>query len=255
MPNSVEKAMLVLRELSDAGGAPVTLAALSERLALNKSTLAHILKTLAADRYVLRISHTAGYTLGPELYYLARQRFGEELVAVCHPLLRYLHRESGGTAVLAVMHRAHKYIIDNVDGVGYFKNQGEGARIVSDEIYRTVTGRILLSEMPEHEALAMFDELGAPAPAEWPEASDRTEFLAALEKIRREKTCARMTRFRGAGHIALAVPVHDGEKCVGAMGLSVPLSGDAGALEAERERLTRLLVRCRREAERRLKFG
>ncbi|MBQ2709600.1 MAG: helix-turn-helix domain-containing protein, partial [Clostridia bacterium] len=79
MPNAIEKAMLVLRMLSDVGGTPVTLAAMAERLEINKSTLAHIVKTLAEGGYVQRISHSEGYTLGPELYYLARQRYGEDL--------------------------------------------------------------------------------------------------------------------------------------------------------------------------------
>ena len=52
-------------------------------------------------------------------------------------------------------------------------------------------------------------------------------------------------------YLALAVPLmHDG-RCVGALGLSAE-SGDNP--EEEAQRLTKLLERCRREAERRLAF-
>ena len=255
MPNAIEKAMLVLRMLSDAGGAPVTLAAMAERLEINKSTLAHIVKTLAEGGYVQRISHSEGYTLGPELYYLARQRYGEDLIAVCRPLLRWLYRETGGTAVLAVLRSTRKYIIDNIDGVGYYKSRGAGASILSDDIYRTVTGRVLLAAMPEHAALEIYGGLGAPKPGEWEGVTDRDSFFAALREVRAQGCYILPKDDAAHRRIALAVPLTDGGVCVGALGLVVVYEDAADVTEAEAARLSRKMERCRREAERRLKFG
>ncbi len=253
MPNSVEKTMQLLRALSDARGAPVSLADLSERLAIHKSTLSHILKVLVEKRYVLRVSRSEGYTLGPELYVLTRYgRFEEELITLCRPILRMLTREGGGTALLAVLKGSHKYVIDYIDGEDFFSGEERGsgrANILDDKIYRTVTGRVLLANSSRPDALAIFEELGCPTAADWPGIDGRDSFLAELERIRRMPVYYWMNPAASGNFDSWAVPLMKKGICVGALGYAI--EGDSGVDPA---RMERLMKKCRQEAGRRLAF-
>ncbi len=254
MPNAVEKTMLILRALSDGRGKPVTLASLSERTGFNKSTVSHILKPLCAGRYVTRVSHSEGYLIGPELHVLTRYgRYGEELVSVCRPILLHLNRQTGGTAVLAVVRDSCKYILDHVEGG--LRYSDSDASILEDDLYRTVTGRAILSAMPVWEALDVYETLGAPKKADWEEVTDRESFLAALEKIRAAKVCHAEITSSARAYSSFAVPITAVGRCVGALGLVLVRSADEPPPEeAKLAGLTALMERCRLETERRLRF-
>ena len=163
MPDCVQKVMMILRELSDAVGRPVPLAVLSERTGIHKSTLSHILKDLCDEHYVVRVSHTEGYVLGPETYLLTRYgRYGKDIIHECHPILRYINKEIGGTAVFAVVKSNVKYIIDRIADEGVYKD--EGADLLVDDLYRTVTGRVILANIPLVDALDIWERNGLPTP-------------------------------------------------------------------------------------------
>ncbi|MBE6705485.1 MAG: hypothetical protein E7583_09495, partial [Ruminococcaceae bacterium] len=115
MPNSVEKTMMILRAISDGKGTPVTLERISSDTGINKSTLSHIVSTLAKSGYLQRVSHNEGYIIGPELHFLTRYgRYGEDIISVCNPILEHLARITDATAVFAILGGDKKYIIDRV---------------------------------------------------------------------------------------------------------------------------------------------
>ena len=151
--------------------------------------------------------------------------------------------------MLAVIRSAHKYIIDNIDGIGFFSQFGEGASILGDDLYRTMTGRVLLAHLPECEALEVFESLGLPQNHEWDEVTDRESFLAELEVYRSPSCCWRVTK---DDYLGFAVPVMSKGRCVCAIGLSV--LEKEGRTAEEAARIIRLMKRCRTEAERRLAF-
>ena len=249
MPNSIEKAMLILRTLSDTPTTPVTLAEIAARTGIPKSTAAHIIKTLTQGRYIRRISHSAGYTVGPELYFLTRYgRYEEDIIAVCHPLLRYLSKMTGGTAIFVVLRDGEKYIIDRADGNFHYPD--DSAKLIKDDIYRTGTGRYILSFMREDQALAQFEQLGVPEKKDWPEVTDRESFLAERNRIRGIPYIHSTNRQLDA----ISVPVTAGD-LVGSIGLVIGHDGEHPALNAAQiEKIGSLMLRVRREAERRLRF-
>ncbi len=257
MPNSVQKAMMILRKIADATGHPVTVTRLSEQTGIQKSTLAHILKTLCEEHYLVRVSHNEGYVLGPELYLLTRYgRYGVDIIHECHPILRYIHKKTGATATFSVLKSNRKYIIDRVADDNVYPDKS--AELLVDDLYRTVTGRVLLANIPPVDALEVWDNYGPPtAKDHWPEVTDRTSFETELQAIRRQD-CQYLyycVREEGCQWFTYAAPVFRDNSFIGALGFGFPRSLDTPApTSGDKKQMKALLLHCRKELERRLQF-
>lgn len=244
--------MLILRTLADAKGKNVTLAEISEATGLNKSTASHIIKILCRDGYITRVSHREGYIPGPELFFLTRYgRYGGEYVNLCHPILRWLCGKTGGTAVFAVVKGNKKYIIDYVEGDLHYNDSG--AFIMGDDLYRTVTGRVVLANIPTHEALEIFDSNGVPENGHWDEVCDSRSFLEELDMIRHKKVLDAVSENGSRVYTSFAVPIFCDKKCIGSLGLVTVREG-MGLAETELVNVKELMRRARKEFERRLEF-
>lgn len=113
---SVERAMSVLEEISNAGGS-AKLAELSEKLQLHKSTIHGLLNTLAAMGYVAR--HGTSYALGLRLRELSQPLFDvdTQLKTMFAPALEALFEYSQETCYLAVPCGTRQYLcIDAREG-------------------------------------------------------------------------------------------------------------------------------------------
>lgn len=253
MPNSVEKTMRILRALSDFQNRPQSLAILAEQTQINKSTAAHILKTLCELGYVQKISHNAGYVLGAELHFLTRYgRYGENIIAESHSILERMHRDSGGTAVFAVLRGGKKYIIDRVCTDNIYSD-GE-ASILGDDVYRTVTGRVLLANSEPDVALEVFEALGLPKKCEWENVRNRNDFLRQLSEIRALNCLYTETVQNGVMWRSFSVPIFENKKCVGALGLAKRFETKEKFEDSDFKKLCDMMKKCGKELERRLKF-
>ena len=252
MIESVRKAMKILSVISDAAGGALTLAEISERTGYPKPTCAHITKTLAEEGYVLRISHTVGYTLGPGAYYLTRYgRYEEKLISICRPVMRYMERKSGAAVILSVIKNSDKFIIDTYDtSQNMFKKR---AQIRIDDIYRTATGRAILAEMSDEDAIAVYKKHGPPPRGHWDEVDGIESLLSELKNIRKQKIV--ITGRHGSKNdrpaLGIARAIFDKKHCVGAVGLAV---WDEGIGDEELEKLRAILIRGAAEIQRRLTF-
>ena len=158
MIHSVEKAMKILAVISNAKNAPVTLMELSNQTGIPKPTCSHLLETLCHDGYARRVSHTEGYVLGPAVYHLTRYgRYEKELVTLCRPIMRWMEKKSHATVVLSVIQNHQKFIIDYADDEQNLFS--EHPQIRTDEIYRTATGRAILSHMDRNEVRAIWGKI------------------------------------------------------------------------------------------------
>ena len=252
MPNSVEKTMIILRAISDGKGAPVSLERISSDTGINKSTLSHIVSILTKSGYLQRISHNEGYIIGPELHFLTRYgRYGEDIISVSHPILEYLNKRTDALAVFAVLGNEKKYIIDRVSSQNIYRD-GDAA-ILNDDIYRTVTGRVLLANAAPDRALEIYKKLGAPDTSTWQKAVTTEGFLSQLCIIR-DTPCYYIKSSSGSfvWH-SFAVPIFDRKKCEGALGLAIR-NDNTSDNTVEIEGYTALMLKCKRETERRLKF-
>ena len=252
MPNSTEKTMLILRCVSDGKGNPVSLENISKETGINKSTASHKVAKLTEGGYLQKISHTLGYTIGAELHLLTRYgRYGEEIIRECHPILEYLSRKSGHTAVFSILSGNKKYIIDRVSPEEIYPD--ESASIIDDDLYRTVTGRVLLSHVPRDQAMSIYGTLPKPDFTIWQEATSLDGYLHELSEIK-SKSCysTKINNGTYAWH-SFACPVYKGKKFVGAMGLAVRTNAQTDYPEDE-EKYSILMLKCKRELERRLNF-
>lgn len=219
MIKSVHKAMAILTALADSGGVPVPLAHIAEKVDLPKSTCAHLVKTLETDGFLVKISPSKGYVLGPAAYYLSRcEEYGKHLTAVARPVMRYLHNTLGYTVVLAILEGQEKYILDYFDDGVMFS---EGARMKKDDIYRTATGRVVLSHMTAEQVKAVVDRHGLPRSAVWEEATTLQTLTSALEGIKAATVTKTRTVSTGRIDIGYGAPVFSAGECVAALGIAV----------------------------------
>lgn len=249
MIQSVQRAMRLLSILGDAYNRPVSLATLSERAGLNKSTCAHLISTLEAEGYAVKISHSKGYVLGPAAYCLSRfGRYKTELVSVCRPVMQYLNRQLGHTVILAVIEANNKYIIDSIDDGELFEQK---ARIRVGDIYRTATGRAILANLDTEQLRDIFQKIGPPKPQDWPEVASFEQMLEQLSRADpRAVFCTHTVRGQDLS-IGYGAAVFDARGCCGAIGVAV----NAVVSADEEKQIKTLLERAAREATRRLQAG
>jgi DNA-binding IclR family transcriptional regulator len=256
MINSVSKCMQILSCISDNHGQPLSLKEIAEKTDISKPTAVHILNTLIAEGYVNRISHSKGYVLGPSLFYLTRfGKYNDSFISVCHPVMRWLNVKTGHTVVLAVIHGGKKYIIDRIDSQHHLlKKDGN---ILTDAIFRTATGRVLLSNMHSDEVAEIYKRYPRPVSEEWPQAISLEALYAELSKISRRDTVATLERKADDESIlrGYARALFAGTKCVGALGVAALYDKDALALSAAEEaEIRKSLDRAVLEINRRLKL-
>ena len=251
----IQKAMKILSIISDAGGSAVSLGRIAEETGYPKPTCARILATLCEDGYAVRVSHTEGYRLGPGLYYLTRYgRYEERLVELCDPVLRWLEKKSGATAVLSVIQSGRKFIIDYSDRVQHLF--GENTRIRVGDIYRTATGRAILSHMSDAELREIYGRYGNPEPHHWDRVSSYESLVEALAEIRGQKVVVSdaINARRHQNARGYAKPLFHHGSCIGAIGVAVEASL-LDDMTAEREgEIASLLERGVREIQRRLQY-
>lgn len=252
MPSVVDKTMAILKLISDNGGEPVRVKSISAALGFDKATVVRILKALGNSGYVTRISRNEGYALGPEMYVLTRYgRYGGDIIDACRPLLKYLREKTGGTAIFAVLKNGKKYIIDHVEG-GLKYNDSKAA-IFCDDIYRTVTGRVILANLPLDEALDFFYKNGVPKNGNWDEVRDMDTYKRELRLIKSIKVL--VSEDNSGRYIAFACPVFRKGICIGAVGLVLNRNSEfLQEYEKNRAMCRSYVLRVARETERRLAF-
>ena len=221
MINSINKCMQILSCISDQHGQPVSLKEISEKTDIPKPTAVHILNTLIAEGYVNRISHSKGYVLGPSLFYLARfGKYNDSFISICHPVMKWLNAKTGHTIILAVIHGGKKYIIDRIDSQHHLLEEDGG--ILADDIYRTATGRVLLSNMSQEDLLEIYNRYQAPTAKEWKQVNSFETLKAELSKISPQDVVktAEINKDDGSVIFGYAQALYSGINCVGALGLA-----------------------------------
>ena len=256
MIHSVQKAMQILSLLSDTPSQPMPLMEIAQKTGYPKPTCSHILETLCHDGYVIRVSQTKGYLLGPAIYCLTRlKRYEEELIALCRPVIRWMEQNSHATVILSVIQSGQKFIIDYADTEQQLLS--EHSRIRLDDIYRTATGRVLLSHMPQNEIKEIYERHGPPDPEHWSQVTDFDSLLKQLAFIRRQPIVSTGIEDGLVIHqtIAFASPLFRGKSCVGALGIAWKVSAKNEPLpeEIESTLITTLKIGTR-EIKRRLGY-
>lgn len=251
MIKSLKKALNILTLLSKNQGKSVSLKTMSEELGVNKSTCAHLVKTLEEEGYVTKISASKGYVLGPAAYCLSEGgRYKKDLVAICRPVIDYLYKSLGHCVALSILENGKKYIIDYIDDGTIFK---EKKAIMRDDIYRTATGRVLLMNLPDEDIVEIYEKFGAPAEGDWDEVKSADDII----RIKRNIAVGSVVETRKVYEkvaLGYALPIFDLTGCVGAVGVAVYISLEEEKKFAEEEKIIKsFLKKGANEIMRRLK--
>ena len=249
MIQSVQKAMRILNILAENRQEPISLGELSRKSEIHKATCSHIVSTLEAEGYVVKISSRKGYILGPAAYCLSRfGRYKSDFVTLCRPVLEYLHKVTGRTVILAVLEGNSKYIIDHIDENHILENHTE---ILEDDIYRTATGRVILANLPEAKIYDIYKKYGNPKAEEWADVSSLKELVALLpQKKEMVKSRTATSDFVNLGY---GVALFSATECVGAVGIAVKIPKcEETAFSDEEIRIKQILTTGASEISRRL---
>jgi len=251
---SVQKAAKLLTIISDGKTKPLTLAELSEKSGINKSTCSHIISTLAKEGFVKRISHTKGYVLGPEIYCLSRfGKYDDELVVLCHPILNWLQKKTGYAIILAVVEAGKKFTIDHIDTPERILPCSY--EIMPDDIYRTATGRIIMANMNLSELKEVFEKNGLPPQNHWDGITSFKSLSQELLKIDK-KSVIKASDKNNSGMTGYATAIYKNSKCVGAIGIAVQShETESDDFSAKEQDIRKYLLAARTEIGRRLKYS
>lgn len=254
MINSVKKAMDILKLISDNPQKGISLKKITEETGINKSTCVHILNTLLYDGYIVKISRSKGYRLGPAAFCLTRfGNFDEELIGICRPVLKWLGKKTNRTVLLAVLESKQKYIIDYIDCNEKFFSKN--IKIFEDNIYRTASGRILLSHLPEEDLYEIYKRHGNPSSEDWEGINSFEEFCAALKKIRNSRVVKAYSKTGDVFHFGYAKGIFKGGECVGAIGVAEILNNEEEIREYVKNNNNEALLLCAaKEIDRRLDY-
>ena len=252
MIQSVQRATRILSVLAEHYGEPITLTCLARRAQLNSATCAHIVATLEAEGYVIKLSRTRGYVLGPEAYCLSRfGRYKNDLITQCHPVMEYLHKMTGYTVILAVIDGETKYIIDYIDNGEIFETK---AQIRQDDIYRTATGRAILANLSADKVFDVFAKYGKPG-TQWPEVQSFEKMNRYCATVKKDGVFKnRNENDTGWVYLGYGAALMKHGHCVGALGVAVKCTREQEIpFLQEKERLIMaLLERAVQQLNRRL---
>lgn len=150
MSQSLARALRILVSLGDGDR---SLDQLATELAVHKTTVLRLLRTLEAERFVRR-DDSHRYQLGSRLFALADTAQEQRLVrAVAGPHLRELNRRTGQTVHLAAYENGEVIYIDKLDSVQSVRMY---SRIgVPAALHCTAVGKVLLAARPERERVAL----------------------------------------------------------------------------------------------------
>ncbi len=187
---------------------------------LNAATCSRILTTLMSEGYVEQDGRRKGYRIGPMAYVLtAHGPYRKDLLACAAPVVRELAETTRETALVAILQQNKRYTLCQTDG-------GQDVQVRTDVILRenlfpTVTGRILLAHLTEAALDDFLAAVGLPDAESWPEATTKVKLLKQLEAIRTQDYVISENPKQTIG---VAFPIWNGETVVAALGLYLPLT-------------------------------
>lgn len=204
---AADQTLRILRHLARRAG-PVSASALARDLGIPRSTVYHLLATLADHGFVVHLSAERRWALGPGAFELAGGYARQEpLARIGRPLVAALADQIGESAHLAVMTgRDVLYIVEERAVRRPALVTEVGVRLPA---HLTATGRAMLAALPPEQVRALYPDATA--------FTDRTGVgpagPAALREILRETRRAGRAREDGevtAGFRSVAVAVRDG---------------------------------------------
>lgn len=214
------KTFEILELLSAADGKPLMLRQLVEQTGINQPTCARILQDLVKLGYASKFGPRHGYVIGPMAKALGDgepwyKRWGR----IAEPLITQLAIDLGEHAALAILHRNKRHVLTRHSANSVISVRGADA--FEDDLYTTVTGRLLLAHADQSVLDVFIARYGLPGKA-WDNIRSRKQLDQALEHIREHPDDAVIQI--GPVLAIMALPVIRDGKVIAALGMAAPTS-------------------------------
>lgn len=216
MQQAINRAFDILEFIGSNPEKPTSFSQIATNVGLNTATCANIINALVKRGYVEKLEDKKGYLLGKKLYELTSfDGYNKDLVQVAKPVLEKLTEKLNENASLAVLKGSSRILLFQTQS----KQEIQATSIVDKLAYDSSTGRLLLAMLSDDELARYITSYGLPAASVWKEASTKTGFKKAIERIRAEG----YTLQESDKHIAgLSVAVKRNEKVIAAACLFLP---------------------------------
>ncbi len=184
---------------------PVLPAELVRVLSLSQPTAVRILKDLTELGYLEQAGPRKGYRTGPIPFRIARgRRYREEFCSFAQPLIEDAARRLGQSVLFSCRHHHWRTILCHANYNPAFYVDTASYRI--DDLYCTVSGRVLLAYTPQEELDRIVETVGLPSPDFWPHRWD--EALGGREALDRELSKIRRQGFAESEQFQRGFPLH-----------------------------------------------
>lgn len=233
---TVKKALDLLTVLSERPEEPQSSGTLAKKVIMHPSTCTVMLKSMLKYGLVDQNAKRQGYTLGPMVYFLARNGpYQKHIVLAAKPAMQRLVNEFQETVLLAGLNQKGRILLAVVEGNQEIQIARD--RLFLDDIYQTVTGRLLLAYLPPEERQSLIVNLGWPG-ASWPEADSEQAMDKALAQIRAQGYALHRP---SPQLVQVAFPVRQDDKVVAALGMPLPVFRFTGKRQ-------KAIMQCMRKA-------
>ncbi len=231
------KAFKIIEVIASKRGGAVLPGEILKAVAISQPTCIRLLKSLVALGYLAQVSRQKGYILGPLAFWVAGGKgYLHELTATAEPLVRSCAETLGQSVLLATRHEDVRIILCGFDATPGIKLDYE--QPFYNDLFHTVSGRVLLAHAPEAELTRILRKRGVPTSGPWSPKTTEQVFHKEMERIRKTGRIVDCQQDRGSG----AVPVFQDGVCIAVLGC-VWLKSDGGK---EEEFMTTLSETARR---------
>lgn len=195
-----------------------TLSEIADKLKLNNTTCANILKTLVARNYIEQVGYKKGYRLGAKAYHLTGNfSFRRDLVQLAKKQMEELVEDLNETCILSILRKTDlkRIVLHEVES----KNELSVKTTVEKDAYNAATGRLLLAYLQEKEIDAIIEKFGMPNTAIWPEANSKQKLKKEFAEIQKSEIVFQYDRNHIVG---LAIPIRKDDKVIASLGIYMP---------------------------------
>ena len=212
----LKKTFDIIEFIARQGGQPVLPSEIVKELKLNQATSIRILKDLVHLGYLEQISRQKGYVLGPTSFWVSGgKKYKDALSRKADPFVLACAKETGQYVALATNVGMRRVVLCYYNMNPRFNVDTDKPRY--EDMYKTVTGHLLLAYMPEKEMDALVRNYGPPSPGEWEGVTTFAELKAHLKLIRK-RGCS---IFKNKDLFVVSFPVFRGKEFVAALGMPV----------------------------------
>jgi DNA-binding IclR family transcriptional regulator len=213
----VNRALDILKMLSQDLNKKYTLGEIADNFNLNHGTCANIIKTMVNKGFIENYGKKSGYSLGAEAYYLTDNFSNKkELLEISSEPMKKLVEKLNESCILASLKdntRITLFKVTNTHELQVHPSEEKNA-------YLTATGRVLLAFKDEKEQEDFIQKYGLPNEM-WQEIKNKHDLIIELNKIKEKQMAIHHAE---SDIIGVAVPIFKKEKVLASLGVYLPVT-------------------------------